>query len=275
MLTSHVAVATVRCTCSVSDLARLSLSDPEFIAVHADAAEATPQRLRQFFVSVPLQRKLDLLWFFIKTHQKQRTIVFLATCKQVCARGVERWALCPHDEGTLQSAGPQIADNDIMQLRARACALATGTCVDLAHGPPIRAHFTWLTIHMHLCLQVKFVHEAFRKLRPGVPLGMLHGKMKQMKRMAVFCKFGESKAMVLLATDIAARGLDFQAVDWVVQADCAENADAYIHRVGRTARFRSGAPRGRSHNALPAPGLRADAQPCAPAMQADAYLVHR
>ena len=89
------------------------------------------------------------------------------------------------------------------------------------------------------CLQVKFVYEAFRKLRPGVPLAMLHGSMKQMKRFAVFYTFSQSEAMILFATDIAARGLDFPRVDWVVQADCPEDADAYIHRVGRTARFTS------------------------------------
>lgn len=88
-------------------------------------------------------------------------------------------------------------------------------------------------------LQVKFVYEAFRKLRPGVPLAMLHGKMKQSKRMGVFYSFNESKATVLFATDIAARGLDFPNVDWVFQADCPEDSDAYIHRVGRTARFQA------------------------------------
>jgi superfamily II DNA/RNA helicase len=69
--------------CRVSDLARLSLSSPEFVAVHAEALEATPQRLKQVYVTCPLQGKLDLLWFFIKTHQKKRVIAFLATCKQV------------------------------------------------------------------------------------------------------------------------------------------------------------------------------------------------
>lgn len=37
----------------------------------------------------------------------------------------------------------------------------------------------------------------------------------------------------------AARGLDFPAVDWVVQVDCPEDAETYIHRVGRTARYDS------------------------------------
>ena len=43
--------------------------------------------------------------------------------------------------------------------------------------------------------------------------------------------------MVLFATDIAARGLDFAKLDWVFQMDCPEDSAAYIHRVGRTARY--------------------------------------
>jgi ATP-dependent RNA helicase DDX10/DBP4 len=44
---------------------------------------------------------------------------------------------------------------------------------------------------------------------------------------------------VLFATDIAARGLDFPSVDWVIQLDAPEDAETYIHRVGRTARYES------------------------------------
>jgi hypothetical protein len=155
-------------------------------------------------------------------------------------------------------------------------------------------------------LQVQFMNEAFCHLRPGIPVKCLHGKMKQMKRLAAFYEFCEAKcvvttpslprtphpvvisvqenatscsfayaaqrsqslfdcdnnrlpieflrsplaqtlsrlpcdgggrSMVLFATDIAARGLDFPTVDWVVQADCPEDVQTYIHRVGRTARF--------------------------------------
>ena len=44
---------------------------------------------------------------------------------------------------------------------------------------------------------------------------------------------------MLLSTDLAARGLDFPAVDWVLQLDAPEDVETYIHRVGRTARYES------------------------------------
>jgi len=87
------------------------------------------------------------------------------------------------------------------------------------------------------CKQVKFTYEAFRRLRPGVPLMALYGKQKQLRRVAIYNDFCHREFAVLLCTDIAARGLDFPAVHWVVQADCPEDANTYVHRAGRTARF--------------------------------------
>lgn len=97
-----------------------------------------------------------------------------------------------------------------------------------------------IIVFFSTCNQVKFVYEAFRRLRPGTPLRCLHGKMSQQKRLVVYDQFCDSKDGVLFATDIAARGLDFPKIDWVVQADCPEDVASYIHRVGRTARYTHG-----------------------------------
>lgn len=88
-----------------------------------------------------------------------------------------------------------------------------------------------------LTLQVRFVFETFCKLHPGIPLLELHGKQKQTKRLDIFHRFTTTSTCCLFATDVAARGLDFPSVDWVIQLDCPEDADTYIHRVGRTARY--------------------------------------
>eukprot|EP00168_Porphyra_purpurea_P012793 TRINITY_DN3429_c0_g1_i4.p1 TRINITY_DN3429_c0_g1~~TRINITY_DN3429_c0_g1_i4.p1 ORF type:complete len:202 (-),score=79.98 TRINITY_DN3429_c0_g1_i4:554-1159(-) len=64
----------------------------------------------------------------------------------------------------------------------------------------------------------------------------LHGRQKQTKRTATFYEFSKADAAVLVCTDVAARGLDIPAVDWIVQFDPPDDPRDYIHRVGRTAR---------------------------------------
>ncbi|XP_015437569.1 PREDICTED: probable ATP-dependent RNA helicase DDX10 [Dufourea novaeangliae] len=90
------------------------------------------------------------------------------------------------------------------------------------------------------CKQVKYVYEVFCRLRPGISLLALYGTLHQLRRMEIYETFCKKQFAVLFATDIAARGLDFPAVNWVVQMDCPEDANAYIHRAGRTARFQMG-----------------------------------
>lgn len=84
--------------------------------------------------------------------------------------------------------------------------------------------------------QVKFVFEIFKKLCPGIPLKCMHGRMTHVVQQAIVADFNEAIS-VLFSTDISARGLDIKNVDWVVQVDCPESIETYIHRVGRTARY--------------------------------------
>uniref|UniRef100_A0A8C3U5Y7 ATP-dependent RNA helicase n=1 Tax=Catharus ustulatus TaxID=91951 RepID=A0A8C3U5Y7_CATUS len=156
-------------TKSVKDLARLSLKDPEYVWVHEKAKFSTPATLDQNYVVCELQQKVNMLYSFLRTHLKKKSIVFFASCKEV-----------------------------------------------------------------------QYLFRVFCKLQPGLPVLALHGKQQQMKRMEVYTCFVRKKAAVLFATDIAARGLDFPAVNWVIQFDCPEDANTYIHRVGRTARYKEG-----------------------------------
>lgn len=153
-------------TRSVQDLARLSLQDPEYIAVHENSSTSTPKGLTQSYVVCELPEKLNFLYSFIRNHIKSKILVFVSSCKQV-----------------------------------------------------------------------KFIYESFRRLRPGIPLMALYGKQKQLKRVAIYNDFCKKTEAVLFATDIAARGLDIPAVHWVIQLDCPEDANTYIHRAGRTARY--------------------------------------
>ncbi|REE91353.1 ATP-dependent RNA helicase DeaD [Paenibacillus taihuensis] len=64
----------------------------------------------------------------------------------------------------------------------------------------------------------------------------LHGDLSQAKREQVMKRFREAKLHLLVATDVAARGLDVEGVTHVFNYDIPENAEGYIHRIGRTGR---------------------------------------
>lgn len=105
----------------------------------------------------------------------------------------------------------------------------------------IRSHLNRkILVFFACCKEVQYLFRVFCRLRPGTPVLALHGKQQQMKRVEVYNSFVRKTNAVLFATDIAARGLDFPAVNWVLQFDCPEDADTYIHRVGRTARYKEG-----------------------------------
>ena len=70
----------------------------------------------------------------------------------------------------------------------------------------------------------------------GHDASALHGGMSQEQRDRVMARFREGDVDVLVATDVAARGLDIEHVSHVVNYDVPSNPDAYIHRIGRTGR---------------------------------------
>jgi superfamily II DNA/RNA helicase len=69
-----------------------------------------------------------------------------------------------------------------------------------------------------------------------VVAGAIHGDLRQSQRERALADFAAGKLHVLVATDVAARGLDIDAVDVVVHYDPPEDHKAYLHRSGRTAR---------------------------------------
>ena len=152
---------------SVKRLASLSLNQPEIISVSRD--EVVPSKLKQFWMETEIDKKVDALFGFIRSHSKQKIIVFVSCRKQV-----------------------------------------------------------------------RFFYETLTRLKIGGQSSFfqLQGSLSLGKRMGEFGAFCEKPdSACLIATDVAARGMDIPKVDWVVQMDYPECFDDYIHRIGRTARF--------------------------------------
>src|SRR5204862_2354612 len=72
--------------------------------------------------------------------------------------------------------------------------------------------------------------------REGVHADAIHGNKSQNQRERALAEFKEGKVRVLVATDIAARGLDIEALPHVVNYDLPHVAEDYVHRIGRTGR---------------------------------------
>ncbi|KAI7685979.1 putative ATP-dependent RNA helicase pitchoune [Sarcoptes scabiei] len=151
-------------TKETENLIPLALNDPIHIGIESKSDDtATVAGLRQGFVTLTMDKRLPLLFTFIKKNQSKKIMVFFSSC-----------------------------------------------------------------------MSVKFHHELFNYI--DVPVLSIHGKQKQNKRTTTFLQFRNMTSGVLFCTDLAARGLDIQNIDWIVQYDPPDDPKEYIHRVGRTAR---------------------------------------
>lgn len=89
-------------------------------------------------------------------------------------------------------------------------------------------------IFCHTKERVKTLNTAL--IQRGYKVDELHGDLSQAKRTQVMKRFSEAKLQLLVATDIAARGLDIEGVTHVFSYDIPHDTESYIHRIGRTGR---------------------------------------
>ncbi|CAG9787191.1 unnamed protein product [Diatraea saccharalis] len=137
--------------------------EPIYVGVDDHKEQATVESLEQGYIVCPSEKRMMVLFTFLKKNRKKKVMVFFSTC-----------------------------------------------------------------------MSVKYHHELFNYI--DLPVMSIHGKQQQTKRTATFFQFCNAESGILLCTDVAARGLDIPAVDWIVQYDPPDDPKEYIHRVGRTAR---------------------------------------
>jgi len=84
----------------------------------------------------------------------------------------------------------------------------------------------------------KLADDVYERIEPLFPesIGIIHSNKSQNFRFETFRSFNENKLRVLIATDLVARGLDFDDITHVVNFDMPEIPENYIHRIGRTGR---------------------------------------
>ncbi len=106
--------------------------------------------------------------------------------------------------------------------------------------PNLLAHVLRDSAHVRTLVFTRTKRGADRATRylnnSGIPADSIHGDKSQSARQRALEQFKSDRPLVLVATDIAARGLDVDAISHVVNYDLPNTPEIYVHRIGRTAR---------------------------------------
>ena len=175
---------------------------------------------------------------------RTQNMLFSATLSKDILK-VSKVALKNHENILLQNKNIKASDiKDIKNIYETPTNLKQFYMV-IPHHEKVDSLFSFLKSHQNSKIlifvstvkQVRFLYESLKRLRLGMPMFEYHGRQIQPKRTAMFFTFKEQKNGLLISTNISSRGLDFPKVHWVVQMDCPDCMETYVHRIGRTARF--------------------------------------
>ena len=161
-----------------------------------------------------------------KTHRQ--TMFFSATFTEDVVRLSDQWTYNPV---RVEIEPDSIAAKDVEQL---VYLVESGKKLDLLLNLLRQPEAASVMVFANRRDQVRRLHE--RLARAGIPCGILSGEVPQHKRMKTLESFRSGEFRVLVATDVAGRGIHVEGVTHVVNFTLPEDPDDYVHRIGRTGR---------------------------------------
>ena len=157
----------------------------------------------------------------------RQTLLFSATLPKEIERMAAKYQKDPHriSVGSTTATAPKIVTESV-------------TLAESEKYARLLEEFKVRTGSIIVFVKTKYGAEkmAIRLQKSGHSTDALHGDLRQSKRDKVIAAFRDSKYRILIATDIAARGLDIPHVEHVINFDLPQAPEDYIHRIGRTAR---------------------------------------
>ncbi len=173
--------------------------------------------------------KEDMETILRDTPDSRQTVLFSATMPPSIMAITEEFQ---HDPEIVQVSRKQVTLDNIVQ-----------SYVDVPMGRKSDAlklllYYYEPSLSMVFCNTKKMADELTESLRKsGFNADALHGDLKQSQRTAVMDKFRCGSTSILVATDVAARGIDVNDVEYVFNYDIPQNNEYYVHRIGRTGRI--------------------------------------
>jgi superfamily II DNA/RNA helicase len=179
----------------------------------------------------------------------RQTLVFSATLPdpvRALVQAVQTDALAVQVAGQTRRAVPVAMAGEVPDERSAVSVASPpdikqrAIVVDSARRTPLLRHLIaqhrWQRVLVFVATQHAAEQVADKLRHAGLPAAALHGDLSQGRRAQVLADLGSGQLQVLVATDLAARGLDVPAIDAVVNHDLARAAVDHTHRIGRTGR---------------------------------------
>lgn len=161
----------------------------------------------------------------------RQTLFFSATMPPEIQRLTQQFL---RDPERIEVARPSTASANITQLLVRASDDASEKRDALRRALRAQENFKNAIVFCNRKRDIAVVHKSLEK--HGFNVAALHGDMDQRARMAALDRFKTGDVELLVASDVAARGLDIPDVSHVVNYDVPIHAEDYVHRIGRTGR---------------------------------------
>ena len=160
--------------------------------------------------------------------KKRQTLMFSATMPREIRELASEWLTDPKHIQVAPVATPaELVEHSVY-------------FVDQQHKPQLLVHYLQNTACTRTIVFARTKHGADKIVkhldRSGIRAAAIHGNKSQSVRQRTLDSFKSNKPPVLVATDIAARGLDVQGISHVINFELPEVAEIYVHRIGRTGR---------------------------------------
>lgn len=172
--------------------------------------------------------KDDMVYILGKTAQERQTLFFSATLSPEIKKLTEQYLKNPVFISVITGVTAKNIDQDVIRTRTKEEKLEKLHEVLKKDGSDKVLIFRERKHH---------VDELEKELRHmGFKAGAIHGDKRSRERIRILDSFKRDQINILIATDVAARGLDIPDVTHVINYDVPQTYDTYVHRIGRTGR---------------------------------------
>ncbi|HEY4494456.1 MAG TPA: DEAD/DEAH box helicase [Candidatus Paceibacterota bacterium] len=172
--------------------------------------------------------KDDMLFIIGKTSKERQTLFFSATLSPDIRKITEQYLKDPVFISVVSGETAKNIDQDVIRVRSKEEKIEKLHEVLKKDGSDKVLIFREMK-HSVDTLAKELAHAGFK-------VGGIHGDKRSRERIRILDSFKQDKINVLIATDVAARGLDIPDVTHVINYDVPQTYDTYVHRIGRTGR---------------------------------------